>query len=499
MTKIYTLFISVFLFVYSVYGNKTYIVNLKSGSVVTTDMLDKSLDYFQIGDYSGLIINDEKLANEFSKLDIVENVEIDLEVNIDSPPEIDIIYNRFTSVPKNQYQWGLDRIDQKDLPLNKKYKPPTFGKGTYVYVCDTGVRISHNEFGGRVENGYSHYGSTPSDGHGHGTHVMSTVLGKTVGVAKDAKGVAVKVLTNSGSGTISGVIKGIEWSVNDVISKKRCGVISMSLGGGFSNSLNAAVNAAVNAGINIVVSAGNGNSDACKKSPASASKAITVGSTTSSDSRSYFSNIGECVDILAPGSSILGASNVNDKMFKILSGTSMACPHVSGALAILFNGNSCKYKTASQDIRNLGVTNTINNVPSNTPNIFLQIQNIRSPTKIPTHKPTKVPTLVPTKSCYKECKSQSNNDKCINHERCNCNWKDGRRKRKCRLTLTSKPTKEPTRQPTTISPSKAPTFNCVADCKMNNNNMCKCRYNKQLGGKCDCKWKKNNKCIVNLI
>jgi subtilisin family serine protease len=460
-----------------------FIVSLKPGVLVTDSMISKAIDYFEIGDYSGLIVEDENVARGLESLEYVDSVEEDSIVVIDDPVAIEV-----------NYQWGLDRIDQPKLPLNKKYKPPQNGDGTYIYVCDTGVRISHNEFEGRVENGYSHYGSTPNDKHGHGTHVMSTVLGKTVGVANKAKGVAVKVLDDSGSGTYTGVIKGIEWSVRDINSKKRCGVISMSLGGGKSSSVNKAVNAAVDAGVNVVVAAGNNNGDACFKSPASAEKAITIGSTTSSDGRSYFSNYGKCVDIFAPGSYILGASNQANNRYRTISGTSMACPHVSGALAILFNSNNCKTKEAKSDIRTLAVKDKIKNMPVNTDNLLLQVQNMGEspptprptrPTKRPTTKrPTRSPTPKPTLPCNSECKVQKTENSCVNHPRCTCDWKQ-QKGSDCRITPTPKPTPKPTGQPT---------FNCVKECKQVKNR-CMCWYNKKFeGGNCSCQWKKK-KCI----
>jgi len=433
-----------------------YIISLKKGAVVSNDLLSNTdIDFFEIGDYSGLIVNDESMARNLGKLNYVESIEEDLPVSIEDIVEIDV-----------NYQWGLDRIDQPNLPLNKNYDPPQHGDGTYIYVCDTGVRKTHIEFQGRVEDGYSHYGSKPTDGNGHGTHVMSTVIGKTVGVSNKAMGVAVKVLTDSGSGTWAGVIKGIEWSVKDIKNKKRCGVISMSLGGGKSTAINNAVNAAVRQGVNVVVAAGNNNGDACFKSPASAEKAITVGSTTSSDGRSYFSNHGKCVDIFAPGSYILGASNKDNRSYKTLSGTSMACPHVSGALAMLFKSNNCKQQDAVDALRKLAVQGKIKSMPTNTDNLLLQVENIN---------PT--PTPSPTTPCIDICKAQKNENSCVTNSDCDCIWKN----KECNIA------------PPTPKPTPSPTIDCALECKPIRDK-CECKLNKRLGGDCECKWNRRRRC-----
>jgi hypothetical protein len=223
---------------------------------------------------------------------------------------------------------------------------------------------------------------------------MSTVLGQTVGVSNRARGVAVKVLDDNGGGSSVSVVKGIEWAVKHIKDKKRCGIISMSLGGGRADALNKAVEAAAKAGVRVVVAAGNSNNDACQYSPASASNVTTVGSTTKRDEVSSFSNWGTCVDIFAPGSSILGASHLSDTKYTFKSGTSMACPHVAGALAM--------YDICFTDMQahHLGNEGKLHDVPEGSPNLLLEVENLTVTTSYPTSypvTPTKYPTPYPTK------------------------------------------------------------------------------------------------------
>lgn len=234
--------------------------------------------------------------------------------------------------------WGLDRIDQRELPLNSNYHYDYDGSGVTAFVIDTGVRNTHNEFGGRASSGYDFIDNDndSSDCNGHGTHVAGTIGGSTYGVAKNVNIVGVRVLNCSGSGTNSGVISGINWVKNNAQGPS---VANMSLGGGASQALDDAVNAAVAAGISFVVAAGNDNSNACNYSPARAANAVTVGSTTSTDSRSSFSNYGTCLDIYAPGSSITSAWYNSNSATNTISGTSMASPHVAGVAALYLAEN----------------------------------------------------------------------------------------------------------------------------------------------------------------
>lgn len=248
-----------------------------------------------------------------------------------------VVQNRTFTISGTQPSppsWGLDRIDQSALPLNSSYTyPDTAGAGVTAYIIDTGVRISHSDFGGRASNGYDAIDddNVAQDGNGHGTHVAGTVAGTSYGVAKKAKIVGVRVLDNSGSGTTEQVVAGIDWVTANAVKPA---VANMSLGGGADSVLDAAVQSAIDSGITFAVAAGNESTNASTKSPARVADAITVGSTTSADARSSFSNYGSVVDIFAPGSSITSSWNTGDSATNTISGTSMASPHVAGAAAL---------------------------------------------------------------------------------------------------------------------------------------------------------------------
>jgi subtilisin family serine protease len=246
-----------------------------------------------------------------------------------------------TGIPAvNAESWGLDRSDQRALPLDGLITRAGSGADVDVYVIDTGVASAHSEFTGRVRSGYSVIGDGrgTNDCHGHGTHVAGTVAGARFGFATAANIIPVRVLDCYGSGSTSGVIAGINWMITNHVDGQPA-VANLSLGGSYDSATNDAINRAVADGITVVVAAGNESTDACTKSPASAAAAITVGSTTSTDSKSYFSNTGACVDIFAPGSSIISAGVSTNSASAIMSGTSMAAPHVAGVAALVL-GNA---------------------------------------------------------------------------------------------------------------------------------------------------------------
>lgn len=243
------------------------------------------------------------------------------------------------SVVQTGATWGLDRVDQRDLPLSTTYEYNADGTGVKVYIIDTGIRFDHAEFSGRASSGFDAVdGGAADDCHGHGTHVAGTVGGTTYGVAKNVTLVAVRVLNCSGSGTTSGVIAGIDWVTADH-SAGQPAAANMSLGGGASTALDDAVINSINDGVTYGVAAGNSNANACTASPARAEPALTVGSTTTTDARSSFSNFGTCVDIFAPGSAITSAWHTSATATNTISGTSMATPHLVGAAALYLHAN----------------------------------------------------------------------------------------------------------------------------------------------------------------
>jgi len=267
--------------------------------------------------------------------------------------------------------WGLDRIDQRDRPLNGTYVYNWTGSGVRAYIIDTGIRTSHTQFGGRASVSYDAVGDgrNGQDCNGHGTHVAGTVGGSTYGVAKSVSLRAVRVLNCQGSGSTSGVIAGVNWVA---ANRQLPAVANMSLGGGASSALDSAVNSAINAGVTFAVAAGNSNANACNYSPARTAAAITVGSTTSSDARSSFSNYGTCVDIFAPGSSITSAWSTSDTATNTISGTSMASPHVAGAAALYLQANpGASNATVRNALVNNSTTNRISNVGTGSPNRLL--------------------------------------------------------------------------------------------------------------------------------
>jgi len=265
--------------------------------------------------------------------------------------------------------WGIDRIDQRNLPLSGTYTYNYDGTGVHAYIVDTGIRVSHNDFGGRAIWEVNYAGGKSDDCNGHGTHVAGTVGSATYGVAKNVTLHAVKVLNCQGSGTTTGVVNGINWVTNNRVNPA---VANMSLGGGKSTALDDAVNNSVNSGVFYAVAAGNDNkADACTKSPAGAAQAYTVGSTTSTDAMSSFSNVGSCVNIFAPGSSITSTWKSSNTSTNTISGTSMASPHVAGAAALLLDQSSLSVSQIKSTLTTNATSNVISGIPGGTVNKLL--------------------------------------------------------------------------------------------------------------------------------
>ncbi|KAI8065786.1 serine protease [Gongronella butleri] len=284
--------------------------------------------------------------------------------------------------------WGLARIAHRKrlslLTFNKYEHEPTGGDGVKVYVIDTGINIHHVDFEGRAQWGKTiPAGDEDEDGNGHGSHCAGTIAGAKYGVAKQARPVAVKVLRSNGSGSMSDVLKGVDWATEahlkdaDEAAKKgkpyKGAVANMSLGGGKSPSLDMAVNDAVDAGMIFAVAAGNDNKDACNYSPARAEKAVTVGASTLFDEIASFSNHGSCVDVFAPGQDILSVWKGSGYATNTISGTSMASPHVAGLAAYLLSAldEPATPKQIKDWILSLATKGALTNVGKGSPNLLI--------------------------------------------------------------------------------------------------------------------------------
>jgi subtilisin family serine protease len=248
--------------------------------------------------------------------------------------------------------WGLDRVDQRALPLSTTYTYTKTGTGVSAYIIDTGIRIDHLDFGGQATSGYDAVdGGSADDCNGHGTHVAGTVGGTSYGVAKDVALVAVRVLNCSGSGTWSGVIAGIDWVTGN---RALPAVANMSLGGGANSSVDDAVRRMIASGVATALAAGNGNQggraqDACKYSPARVTEGMTIGATDKTDTKASWSNYGSCVDWFAPGVGITSAWHTSTTAVNTISGTSMATPHTAGVAALYLQGNPSASAQAVRD------------------------------------------------------------------------------------------------------------------------------------------------------
>ena len=269
--------------------------------------------------------------------------------------------------------WGLDRIDQRNRPLNSTYTyPSSAGSGVTAYIIDTGIRFSHGDFGGRASSGYDAVdGGSADDCNGHGTHVAGTVGGSRYGVAKRVSLVGVRVLNCSGSGTNAGVIAGVNWVTQNA---RRPAVANMSLGGGASTALDNAVANSIASGVTYALAAGNSSANACSTSPARVASAITVGATTSSDARASYSNYGTCLDIFAPGSSITSAWYTSTTATNTISGTSMASPHVAGAAALVLGASPSSTPAQVRDTLVGNATpNVVTSAGTGSPNRLLYV------------------------------------------------------------------------------------------------------------------------------
>jgi subtilisin family serine protease len=280
--------------------------------------------------------------------------------------EADVVM-RVLDTQLNPPSWGLDRIDQRNLPLSDSYTFNTTASNVHAYVIDTGVDERHDQFGGRADQVVNFAGGPNRDCHGHGTHVAGTIGAEDYGVAKEVNLYGVKVLNCAGSGSVASVVAGMDWVADN---HNTPAVANMSLGGGFSASINDALDNLAESGVFVAVASGNSNADACGFSPASADNATTVNASDINDNRASFSNFGPCTHLYAPGVAITSTTPRNNTA--VFSGTSMATPHVAGVAAM--------YKATFGDdpfdvvrdwLQDNATSGVISGNPPNTPNLLL--------------------------------------------------------------------------------------------------------------------------------
>ena len=318
---------------------------------------------YSIGEYQGysMTITDNELVQKLEDHIDVEYVEQNQECHL---TQVGVQTQR-------DAPWNLVRLNQRSPSDWKSFRfPNTAGRGTEIYILDTGVRISHEEFGKRAVWGASFTGEgVDTDNNGHGTNVAGIAAGKKFGVAKSANIVAVKVLRGDGGGSYSGLLAGMDWTYQRIAARRRPAVINVSIAGGRSDAINSAFKSLVDRGVHVVAAAGNSNVDACGISPASELSVLTVGSINQQDVMSGFSNYGSCVSILAPGENIQAAYFSSDNAYAMYSGTSQASPHLAGMKALLLStGRQYSPYTLDYYIKSIATQNSVQQIKPQTPN-----------------------------------------------------------------------------------------------------------------------------------
>jgi subtilisin family serine protease len=294
--------------------------------------------------------------------------------------------------------WGIDRVDQRGLPLDASYNYTQTGVGVHAYIIDTGIRISHTDFGGRASADYDAVGDgwNGLDCNGHGTHVSGTIGGATYGIAKNVALHSVRVMNCSGAGTTAGIVAGIDWVTANHQSPA---VANMSLGMGLiSPAMDTAINNSIASGVTYVVAAGNSGFDACQVSPSHIAAAIVVGATGGNDARASYSNYGSCVDLFAPGSSVTSDWASSDTGTNTISGTSMASPHAAGVAALYLETNPFATPATVSSALTSGATTGLglNDAYGSPDKLLYSFMGAVGPTPTPT--PTATPTPAPTPS-----------------------------------------------------------------------------------------------------
>jgi subtilisin family serine protease len=343
--------------------NGQYIVTLKSGVSVSETTRKRNITAART---FGKVLNGFSAKLSANQLDALRRTRGVASIEQDG-------YVHASTTQVNPPSWGLDRIDQTNLPLSNSYTYNSTGAGVYAYIIDTGISLPNSDFGSRASNVYNAVGGSSSDCNGHGTHVAGTVGGTAYGVAKGVYLRGVKVLDCNGSGTYSQVIAGMNWVATN---HSNPAVANMSLGGGFSSSVNTAANNLASSGVFLAVAAGNSyGADACNSSPSGAANATVVAASTSSDASASYTNVGSCVDLYAPGSGI--TSDWLNGGTNTISGTSMATPHVTGTAALYkaTYGNA-SYSTIRSWLTANATPNVLSGVPAGTPNLLLNKRSL---------------------------------------------------------------------------------------------------------------------------